>query len=212
MNTSTPHTRSIGSTLHHVFVLPMPANVGNTKSRVRKTSKRAKPTVTKGTGATKRKSAARALKTKLTGEQERELGRVRAAEERQRRKELGLCRDCKNPPYPAKPAAQTAPRSTISDNAEKHRTGKRNFLGDAKRPSGMTGPVLYWYIRLLPAGGSVRRSGRCTAVAEHRGTPCSAYLRYRTVVPRFHQTQTIFDQTCPCELASRHTPSKADTE
>ena len=71
----------------------MPADAGNTKSRVRKASKQ---TVKKRSGASKRKSATRALKLKLTNEQKRELRRVRAAEERQRRKELGLCRDCKN--------------------------------------------------------------------------------------------------------------------
>ena len=71
----------------------MPANAGNTKSHIRKTSKQ---TVKKGAGATKRKSATRAPKPKLTDEQKRELRRVRAAEERQRRKELGLCRDCTN--------------------------------------------------------------------------------------------------------------------
>ena len=77
----------------------MPANAGNTKSRVRKASKK---TVKKGSGASKRKSSTRALKPKLTDEQKRELRRVRAAEERQRRKELGLCRDCKNLAVPGK--------------------------------------------------------------------------------------------------------------
>ena len=71
----------------------MPANAGNTKSRTRKVSKQ---TTKKGSGTAKRKSAIRAPKPKLTDEQKRELRRVRAAEERQRRKELGLCRDCPN--------------------------------------------------------------------------------------------------------------------
>ena len=71
----------------------MPANVGNTKSLVRKVSKQ---TTKKEGCANKRKSATRDLKPKLTDEQKRELRRVRAAEHRQRRKELGLCRDCKN--------------------------------------------------------------------------------------------------------------------
>ena len=71
----------------------MPANAGNTKSRTRKVSKQ--PTK-KRSGANKRKSAVHAPKPRLTEEQKRELRRVRAAEERQRRKELGLCRDCKN--------------------------------------------------------------------------------------------------------------------
>ena len=77
----------------------MPANAGNTKSRVRKASKLI---VKKGAGATKRKSTTRPPKPKLTDEQKRELRRVRAAEKRQRRKELGLCRDCKNLAVPGK--------------------------------------------------------------------------------------------------------------
>ena len=71
----------------------MPANAGNTKSRIRKVSKQ---TTKKRSGTVKRKSATRAAKPKLTNEQNRELRPVRAAEERLRRKELGLCRDCKN--------------------------------------------------------------------------------------------------------------------
>ena len=64
-------------TLHHVFVLPMPANAGNTKSRVRKASKQ---TIKKRSSTSKRKNATRALRPKLTDEQKRELRRVRAAE------------------------------------------------------------------------------------------------------------------------------------
>ncbi len=92
----------------------MPANAGNTKSRVRKASKK---TVKKGSGAGKRKSATRALKPKLTDDQKRELRRVRAAEERQRRKELGLCRDCKNLAVPGK--------TRCPDCAKKHKTRQR---------------------------------------------------------------------------------------
>ena len=77
------------STLHHVFVLPRPANASNTKFRTRKVSKR---NTKKRSGTVNRKSATRAAKPKLTDDQKRELRRVRAAEERQRRKELGLCR------------------------------------------------------------------------------------------------------------------------
>ena len=91
----------------------MPANAGNTKSRVRKASKQ---TVKKGSGASKRKSATRALKPKLTDEQKRELRRVRAAEERQRRKELGLCRDCTK--------VATEGQTRCPDCAEKHRKSR----------------------------------------------------------------------------------------
>ena len=92
----------------------MPANAGDTKSRVRKASKKA---VRKGAGAGKRKSATRALKPKLTDEQKRQLRRVRTAEERQRRKELGLCRDCNNLAVPGK--------TRCPDCAEKHNKRQR---------------------------------------------------------------------------------------
>ena len=90
----------------------MPANAGNTKSRVRKASKK---TVKKGSGASK--STTRALKPKLTDEQKRELRRVRAAEHRQRRKKLGLCRGCKNLTVPGK--------TRCPDCAEKHSQRQR---------------------------------------------------------------------------------------
>ena len=109
MGSDTPHTRTIGSTLHHVFVLPMPANAGNTKSCTRKVSKQATKT---GSSTIKRKSDIRAPQPKLTDDQKRELRRVRAAEERQRRKELGICRDCKNLAVPGK--------TRCPDCAEKH--------------------------------------------------------------------------------------------
>ena len=132
-----PHTRSIGSTLHHVFVLPMPANAGNTKSRVRKARKK---TPKKGSGANKRKSAARALKPKLTDEQKREIRRVRAAEERQRRKESVSAGIARTLPSPAKPAAPTAPRGTDSH-------GKPNpqisiAFPETRSPSNRTSPSL----------------------------------------------------------------------
>ncbi len=91
----------------------MPANAGNTKSRVRKASKK---TVKKGSGTVKHKSATRALKPKLTDEEKRELRRVRAAEERQRRKELGLCRDCPN--------TAIAGQTRCADCAERHRQSR----------------------------------------------------------------------------------------
>ena len=91
----------------------MPANAGNTKSRTRKVSKQ--PTK-KAASAVKRKSAIRAPKPKLTEEQKRELRRVRAAEERQRRKELGLCRDCPN--------CAIAGQTRCADCAEKHRKSR----------------------------------------------------------------------------------------
>ena len=92
----------------------MPANAGNTKSPTRKVGKW---TANERSGAIKHKSAIRAPKPKLTDEQKRELRRVRAAEERQRRKELGICRDCKN-------LAVTG-KTRCPDCAEKHNNRQR---------------------------------------------------------------------------------------
>ena len=44
--------------------------------------------------AAKHKPAAKAARTTLTEEEQREIRRVRASENRQRCKELGLCKDC----------------------------------------------------------------------------------------------------------------------
>ena len=104
----------VGHALAPVQFRPMPANAGNTKSRTRKVSKQ---NTKKTARALKRKSAFRAPKPKLTEEQKRELRRVRAAEERQRRKELDLCRDCKNLAVPGK--------TRCPDCAEKHRKRQR---------------------------------------------------------------------------------------
>ena len=87
----------------------MPTNAGNTRSRTRKAGKQA---TNKRPRAIKRKSAIRTHKPKLTDEQKKELRRVRAAEERQRRKELGICRDCKNLAVPGK--------TRCPDCAQKH--------------------------------------------------------------------------------------------
>ena len=92
----------------------MPANAGNTKSSARKVRKQ---TTRKGSGVTKRKSTVRAPKPKFTDGQQRELKRGRSAEERQRRKELGLCRDCKNLAVPGK--------TRCPDCAEKHSKRQR---------------------------------------------------------------------------------------
>lgn len=72
----------------------MPANAGSAKSRTRIVSKL---NTKKVSSTVKGKSPVRAPKPKLTDEQKRELRWVRAAEEGERRKEVGLGRDCKNP-------------------------------------------------------------------------------------------------------------------
>ncbi len=89
-----PHTRAIGSTFEHAFILPKPANAGNTHTQKPKATN---PIQKTRPVTAKHKIATNATRPRLTEEQKRELKRVRAAEERQRRKELGLCKDCSNP-------------------------------------------------------------------------------------------------------------------
>ena len=89
----TPHTRTIGGTLEVSFILPRPDNLGNTRPRKRKATT---PTQKVQANAAKSKPARPAMKPLLTVEQKQELRQVRAAENRQRRKELGLCKDCLN--------------------------------------------------------------------------------------------------------------------
>ena len=62
------------------LLLPKPANTGGGRPKKRK--------------ATKHKTATKPARPSLTEEQKRELRRVRAAENYQRRKELSLCKDC----------------------------------------------------------------------------------------------------------------------
>ena len=81
----------MGSTFELTFILPKPANAGGGRSKRRKVAEASGKT---RTGATKRKINPTVKQTRLTDEQKIELRLVRAAETRQRRKELGLCKDC----------------------------------------------------------------------------------------------------------------------
>ena len=88
-----PLSRSIGSTFEHVFVLPIPANPGNPRPRKPRTTN---PHPNQPNTTSRSKKPNHPNRPKLTPEQNKEFRSVRAAEERQRRQELGLCRECPN--------------------------------------------------------------------------------------------------------------------
>ena len=104
-----PRTRAIGGTFEFTFVLPKPANAGNTRPHKRKATKLAPKT---RADVAKSKPATKATRTTLTDEEKREFRRVRASEDRQRRKELGLCKDC--------PTKAIEGQSRCADCAEQH--------------------------------------------------------------------------------------------
>ena len=109
-----PHTRAIGGTFELTFVLPKPANTGNTRP---KKPKHTKPGRKTRAGTANHKSATKPAKPRLTEEQKRELRRVLAAEDRQRGKELGLCKDC--------PARAIKGKTRCPKCAEEHRQAHR---------------------------------------------------------------------------------------
>ena len=111
-----PHTQVIGGTFEFTFVLPKPANAGGGRSKARKA---AKPTRKARVGTAKRKTSTKTTKPRLTDDQKRELRNVRAAEERQRRKELGLCRDC--------PSKAIKGQTRCPECAEKHRQAQASL-------------------------------------------------------------------------------------
>ena len=88
-----PHTWTIGGTFESTFILPKPANAGNTRPRKRRA---AKPGRKARAGSASRKSTTKPTRPQLTEEEKRELSRVHARENRERRKKLGLCKDCPN--------------------------------------------------------------------------------------------------------------------
>ena len=71
----------------------MPANAGNTRPRKPKTTT---PDHKRPNTTPQSKKPTQTKSPKLTSDQNKEFKRVRAAEERQRRKELGLCQECPN--------------------------------------------------------------------------------------------------------------------
>ena len=122
-----PHSRPIGSTFEHVFVLPMPANAGNTRPRKPKTTnpdhKQPKTTL-------KTQKPTHPKHPELTPDQNKEFKRVRAAEELQRRDELDLCRDCPNQAIKG--------QTRCPDCAKKHSQDQNQQRSRAETKNGLT--------------------------------------------------------------------------
>ena len=127
MGSDTPRTRAIGSTFQFTFILPKPANSGDTRP---KKPKHTKPGRKTRAGTANHKSATKPAKPRLTEEQKRELRRVLATEDRQRRKELGLCKDC--------PARAIKGKTRCPSCAARHRQYNDNF--SPKRRAAKTAP------------------------------------------------------------------------
>ena len=123
----TPRTRAIGSTFQFTFILPNPANTGNTRPKKPKHSKPGRKT---RAGTANHKSATKPAKPRLTEEQKLELRRVLATEDRQRRKELVLCKDC--------PARAIKGKTRCPSCAARHRQYNDNF--SPKRRAAKTAP------------------------------------------------------------------------
>ena len=127
MGSDTPRTRAIGSTFQFTFILPKPANSGKTRPEKPKATNSSSKT---GTGTTKHKKATNPARPRLTQEQKRERDRVRAAEKRQRSKELGLCNHC--------PATAIKGQTRCPSCAARHRQYNDNF--SPKRRAAKTAP------------------------------------------------------------------------
>ena len=109
-------TCAIGCTFEFTFILPKPANSGNTRPKKPKATNSSSKT---GAGTTKHKKATKPASPRLTQEQKRERDRVRATDKRQRSKELGLCKHC-----PAKPIKG---QTRCPSCAARHRQYNDNF-------------------------------------------------------------------------------------
>ena len=149
-----PHTQVIGDTFEFTFILPKPANSGGGRPKARHATN---PTRKVRKSTSGRETISKANRPHLTEEQKRELRRVRAAEERQRRKELGLCKDC--------------PSKTINDRTRCNDTLAERFFNPD-----MAGRNVYLYVnqdmidemeQAMPEAGTF-----CVAIA---GPPTNAF-------------------------------------
>ena len=109
-----PLSRVIGSTFEHSFALPKPANAGNPKGRKRNSGRQKAPLAQAA-----KNDSSRLHNTETPGtRQGRE--RVLKAENRRRRKALGLCKDCRNKAIPG----QSRCPDCVEKNRQRRRSGK----------------------------------------------------------------------------------------
>ena len=110
-----PHARAVGSTLEYDFPVITHNLYGSAKpdgSKQRRTSSNSRPAETEPAPQPKCPDTPKPKGTTFTPGQRKEQDRANRAALRQRRKELGICRDCKNLAVPGK--------TRCSDCAAKH--------------------------------------------------------------------------------------------
>ena len=96
---------------------PEPKGKAKKPAKPKAKSTRAPETPKPATAKTaKPKAAKKPKRVRLTAEERKEQGRTRAAENRLKLKESGLCRDCRQPAIPG--------QTRCPDCAEKHRKGR----------------------------------------------------------------------------------------
>ena len=95
--------------LRSTFIFAKPADLGNTRPQKRESTN---PRSETRAASAKRRPTAKPTRPRLTEEEKRELRRIRASENRQRRKERGLCKDAQTKQSKAKPVAQIESRHT----------------------------------------------------------------------------------------------------
>ena len=117
-----PHTWAVGSTFEYEFDFTVVTHqlYGSAKpseSKKRRTPSTSRPAEAEPVPEPKRLALPKTKGIKLTPEQRKEWDRANRAALRQRRKELGICPDCKNLALPGK--------TRCPDRAEKHSKPQR---------------------------------------------------------------------------------------
>ena len=122
MGSDTPRTRAIGSTFQFTFILPKPANSGNTRPKNRKA---VKPRHKTHADSANCETAANAAGPRLAEKQTTGTHPAYATENRQRPKEFNLNNNCRQRTMPGQ-----LPRANC---LKKHRRARRDASPDIKR-------------------------------------------------------------------------------
>ena len=164
----------------------MPANAGNTRPRKPKNTN---PDHKEANTTAKPKKPTQTKSPKLTPDQNKEFKRVRATEERQRRKELGLCQECPNQAIKGQTCCPDCANkhSTARAKAQKH---QRNSADTGNGPIqesdfvlGTEGPAKKTHSQ-SPTKHRRANTARKTAQSEER----RAYDRLRSQRPERKET------------------------
>ncbi len=134
----TPHKWAVGTTFEWEFEFPMPTNPfyeaepetnkpANPKAKSTRATNIPKPAVAK---PAKPKAPKKPKRARLTVEERQERARVRAAENRTKLKDAGLCKDCRNAAIPG--------QTRCPDCAEQHRQSRQPRQSKQNDPNGST--------------------------------------------------------------------------